>query len=43
MRNFEGLDELSWGELEGQDSSAEPWCTRLASLKAAWDNGNFDR
>lgn len=43
MRKMEGLDELSWGELEGQDYKLEPFKERLASLKQAWDDGTFDR
>lgn len=43
VRKCEGLDELSWGELEGQDVSQEPWKGKLAALKAAWDSGHFDR
>lgn len=43
VRKVEGLDELSWGELEGQDFKLEPFKGRLASLKQAWDEGTFDR
>lgn len=43
VRKMEGLDELSWGELEGQDYKLEPFKGRLASLKQAWDDGTFDR
>lgn len=43
VRQMEGLDELSWGELEGKDYSEEPWKGRLAELKAAWDAGHYDR
>lgn len=43
MRRVEGLDELSWGELEGQDYKVEPFQSRLAALKQAWDDGIFDR
>lgn len=40
---MEGLDELSWGNLEGKDSKSEPSKARLATLKGAWDDGDFDR
>lgn len=43
VRKLDGLDELSWGELEGHDSSQEPWKSKLADLKAGWDAGQFDR
>ncbi|CAM9405188.1 unnamed protein product [Scytosiphon promiscuus] len=43
VRQMEGLDELSWGNLEGKDSKAEPSKGRLAALKGAWDDGAFDR
>lgn len=43
VRQDEGLDELCWGELEGQDSAKDPWKGTLAALKAAWDDGHFDR
>ncbi|CAM9225484.1 unnamed protein product [Ectocarpus fasciculatus] len=43
VRKLEGLDELSWGELEGEDSKLEPFKGRLAALKEAWDEGVFDR
>lgn len=43
VRQVEGLDELSWGELEGQEFAQEPWKERLATLKAAWDAGHYDR
>ncbi|CAN0327100.1 unnamed protein product [Pylaiella littoralis] len=43
VRRVEGLDELSWGELEGQDYKVEPFQSRLAALKQAWDDGIFDR
>lgn len=38
----EGVDELSWGALEGQDATQEPWKAKLAALKGAWDDGQFD-
>lgn len=43
VRRLEGLDELSWGELEGENSKLEPFKGRLAALKEAWDEGVFDR
>lgn len=43
MRQMEGLEELSWGELEGKDSKVEPSKSRLATLKRAWDEGIFDQ
>lgn len=43
VKKYEDLDELSWGELEGEESAKEPWKTKLAELKADWDNGHFDR
>lgn len=43
VRKLEGLDELSWGELEGEDSKLEPFKGRLAALKEAWDEGVLDR
>lgn len=43
VRMLEGLEELSWGELEGKDSKLEPSRGRLAELKGAWDDGIFDR
>ena len=42
VRQMEGLEELSWGELEGKDSKVEPSKSRLAALKGAWDDGIFD-
>lgn len=38
----DGIDELSWGVLEGQDSAREPWKGKLAALKEAWDDGQFE-
>lgn len=38
----EGFAELSWGVLEGQLSAQEPWKGKLAALKRAWDDGQFD-
>lgn len=43
VRKLEGLEELSWGELEGKDSKLEPSKGRLEELKRAWDDGIFDR
>ncbi|CAM9874517.1 unnamed protein product, partial [Ectocarpus sp. 6 AP-2014] len=43
VRRLEGLDELSWGELQGEDSKLEPFKGCLAALKEAWDEGVFDR
>lgn len=43
VRKLEGLEELSWGELEGKDSKLEPSKGRLADLKRAWDDGVFGR
>lgn len=43
VRKHEGLDELSWGELEGQDSEKDPWKGKLENLKDAWNAGHFDR
>lgn len=43
MKRLEGLEELSWGELEGKDSKLEPSKGQLAELKRAWDDGIFDR
>lgn len=43
VRKCVDLDELSWGELEGQDSKQEPWKSSLATLKAAWDEGDYSR
>jgi hypothetical protein len=31
-----GLDELGWGEMEGQRQDIEPIKTDLRNLKAAW-------
>jgi hypothetical protein len=31
-----GLDELGWGEMEGQRQDIEPIRTDLRNLKAAW-------
>lgn len=43
VMKHEGLDELSWGELEGQDSGEEPWKGKLENLRSAWNAGHFDR
>lgn len=43
VRMLEGLEELSWGELEGKDSKLEPSKGRLSELKRAWDDGIFGR
>ncbi|CAM9335638.1 unnamed protein product [Ascophyllum nodosum] len=43
VKKYEGFDELSWGELEGQDAAQEPWKRKLEALKDGWDAKHFDR
>ncbi|CAM9269998.1 unnamed protein product [Choristocarpus tenellus] len=38
-----GVDELSWGELEGEDQNEQPWSGLLEDLKEGWFNGDLDR
>ncbi|CAM9653632.1 unnamed protein product, partial [Discosporangium mesarthrocarpum] len=43
LEHDQGVDELSWGELEGKDSLNQPWSGMLTDLKDGWTSGDLDR